>query len=146
MRKRARSLATEAERVALAAGSGGPVVPGSTSGLSYRYAFVDGPFDVIVTTEGKANLAQFMEGERRLLSDPRYRGGLNLLYDHSRVDLSSLDGDDVGAVAAADRSVEPEARAAACGKTCLRLPRRRRGPPWSVQSRKHTHGSPATPH
>jgi hypothetical protein len=74
--------------------------------LVYRYEFVDGPFDVVVTTSGEASLDEFMAGDRRLLSDPRQRGGLNLLYDHSALDLSTWRGKDVREVAAADRLVD----------------------------------------
>lgn len=79
--------------------------------LVYHYEFVDGPFDVVVRPEGKADLEQFLEGERRLRSDPGYRGGLNLLYDLSALDPSPLRGDDVRTAAAADRAIDERLRA-----------------------------------
>jgi hypothetical protein len=80
--------------------------------LVYHYEFGGGPFDVVVQAEGEASRAQFREGEQRLLSDPRYRGGLNLLYDLSALDPTPLRGDDVRAIAAADLAVDEPLQAA----------------------------------
>jgi hypothetical protein len=73
--------------------------------LEYLYEFGGGPFDLVVNTEGEADIAEFLEGERRLLSDPRYRPGLNLLYDHSRLDVSAVTSAEVRAVAQTDRAI-----------------------------------------
>jgi hypothetical protein len=107
----AAALAAQAQRVALVDLNDGPLLPGSGQHMLVTHEFVDGPFDVIVTTAAVFNVAEFYESEERLLGDSRYRGGLNLLYDHSRLLLRDDSGDDARTVAAADLAVGPELRA-----------------------------------
>jgi hypothetical protein len=45
--------------------------------------FVDGPFDVVVTAVGPGSVAELEEADRVLWSDPRWRPGVNVLYDHT---------------------------------------------------------------
>jgi len=48
--------------------------------------FVDGPFDVIVTTFGRVAIAELIEADHVMRADPRFRPGVNVLYDHSRLE------------------------------------------------------------
>ena len=54
---------------------------------SIRFAH---PEDVLITTSGTASLAGLDAVVANLLDDPRYRPGLVLLFDHSRLDWSGL--------------------------------------------------------
>ena len=54
---------------------------------SIRFAH---PEDVVITTSGTASLAGLDTVVAELLDDPRYRPGLVLLFDHSRLDWSAL--------------------------------------------------------
>jgi hypothetical protein len=108
LREQAAALAAQVERVAeLGQREGRPVLPGLGRQGRVTHEFVDGPFDVIVATEGEATLADFIEGEWAMLADPRYRAGLYLLYDHSRLELPDDASDDIRTIAAADRAVDP---------------------------------------
>jgi len=67
--------------------------------MNYECEFTDGPFEVIVTTSGKADLVQFVEGRRRIMRDPRYRPTMNVLLDHTRLNLSRVTSDDLARMA-----------------------------------------------
>jgi hypothetical protein len=54
---------------------------------SIRFAH---PEDVLVTTSGMASLEGLDTVVADLLDDPRYRPGLMLLFDHSRLDWSGF--------------------------------------------------------
>ena len=54
-----------------------------------------GPFDVVVTTSGKATAAEMAAGRRRILDDPRFRPGMTLLVDHSLLDNADITRADV---------------------------------------------------
>jgi hypothetical protein len=45
--------------------------------------FVDGPFEAVVTAVGVGSVAELEEADRVLYADPRWRPGINVLYDHS---------------------------------------------------------------
>jgi hypothetical protein len=72
--------------------------------MEYRYEFADGPFQVIVTTSGEAVLAELVTGIRRVYADPRFRPEMNVLVDHSRLDVGDLTFEDVREVAASASS------------------------------------------
>ena len=59
--------------------------------MDYDIEFTEsGPFDVVVTTSGKATAAEMAAGRRRVLDDPRFRPGMSLLVDHSLLDNSDI--------------------------------------------------------
>jgi hypothetical protein len=65
--------------------------------------FVDGPFDAVVTTVGVGSVAELEEADRVLYSDPRWRPGINVLYDHSElVPSGHATGSDIRALAERD--------------------------------------------
>jgi hypothetical protein len=69
----------------------------------YEIAFVDGPFDVIVTTGGPGSIAELEAADRAVYSDPRWRPGINVLYDHSGLEPTGrATGDDIRALAERD--------------------------------------------
>ena len=69
--------------------------------MTYDVDFDDtGPFDVVVRASGAFNLNEFMDGRERILGDPRFRPGMNVLVDHSLLDLSSASTEDVRTAAA----------------------------------------------
>ena len=68
--------------------------------MTYDVDFDDtGGFDVIVTASGVFDLKEFLEGRERVLNDPRFRSGMNVLVDHSQLDLSTASIHDVRAAA-----------------------------------------------
>ena len=64
--------------------------------MTYDIDFDDtGGFDLVVRASGLFDLKEFLEGRERVLNDPRFRSGMNVLVDHSQLDLSSASVDDV---------------------------------------------------
>jgi hypothetical protein len=64
--------------------------------VNYDIEFTESePFEVVVTTAGKATAAEMADGRRRLLDDPRFRAGMSLLVDHSLLDNSGITRDEV---------------------------------------------------
>ena len=74
--------------------------------MDYRYEFVDGPFQVIVTTAGKADGDAIAEGRHRVWTDPRFRPEMNILVDHTLLDMSDRTADDLR-MSAASASRDP---------------------------------------
>lgn len=71
--------------------------------MSYRIEFGDGPFEVIVTLQGRTGWEELAEIDPAFLSDPRFRDGMNVLYDYSALQPAGAGGsDDVRAMAARD--------------------------------------------
>lgn len=65
--------------------------------------FVDGPFDVVVRSAGPGSVPELEEVDRVLWSDPRWRPGLNVLYDHSAlVPSGNASGADIRGLAERD--------------------------------------------
>jgi len=65
--------------------------------------FVDGPFDAVVTSVGVGTVAELEAADRVLYADPRWRPGINILYDHSRlVPSGQATGSDIRALAERD--------------------------------------------
>jgi hypothetical protein len=61
--------------------------------------FVDGgPYDVVITTSGRASREGFFGFNLELVSDVRWRPGMSVLLDHSDLDTTSLTSADVEAV------------------------------------------------
>jgi len=75
--------------------------------MDYRYEFVDGPFQVIVTTSGDADTDAIVAGRRRLLADPRFRPEMNILVDHSRLDVSAATAEEIRDAAATASGERP---------------------------------------
>lgn len=85
--------------------------------MLYEFEFTEsGPFDVVVTTSGKATGAEIEAGRRRLLADPRFKPGMNILVDNSQLDNAGATAEDVRAVA---ESLERDR--AASGFGCLAI-------------------------
>ena len=64
--------------------------------MTYDVDFDDtGGFDVVVKATGVFTLKEFLEGRERVLNDPRFRSGINVLVDHSQLDLSTASVDEV---------------------------------------------------
>jgi len=71
--------------------------------MNVTIEFVDGPFDAVVTTVGVGSVAELEEADHVLYSDPRWRPGINVLYDHSELVPSGLaTGSDIRALAERD--------------------------------------------
>ncbi|HLK44710.1 MAG TPA: hypothetical protein VKT18_01920 [Acidimicrobiales bacterium] len=65
--------------------------------------FVEGPFQAVVTTVGVGTVAELEAADRVLYSDPRWRPGINVLYDHSElVPSGQATGSDIRALAERD--------------------------------------------
>ena len=77
--------------------------------MEYSIEFVDGPFDAVVTAVGVGSVAELEEADRALFSDPRWRPGINVLYDHRGLLPSGrATGTDIRALA--ERDSLPTAR------------------------------------
>jgi hypothetical protein len=59
-----------------------------------------GPFHVVVTTSGEPSTSALEAGRRRVLTDPRFRRGMNVLYDHSRLESSDVPTAEIRSLAA----------------------------------------------
>lgn len=64
-------------------------------GYVMEHEIIFGPEWVEVRTHGKANLKGFRAFSEAVAADRRWQPGMNLLIDHSRLDVSSLATDDV---------------------------------------------------
>jgi hypothetical protein len=65
--------------------------------------FVDGPFDAVVTSVGVGTVAELEAADRLLYADPRWRSGINVLYDHTGlVPSGQATGSDIRALAERD--------------------------------------------
>jgi hypothetical protein len=62
--------------------------------VNHSIRFADPP-TVVITTFGVASIAGLDAIVGDLLADPRYRPGLTLLFDHSQLDWSGLDPEDL---------------------------------------------------
>ena len=58
--------------------------------MEYTIEFGGDPQDVTITQRGAADLRSLQEFNAELTGDPRYRGGLLLLFENSDLDLSGL--------------------------------------------------------
>jgi hypothetical protein len=71
--------------------------------MEHSIEFVDGPFGVVVTSAGVGSIAELEAADRALYADPRWRPGINILYDHSRlVPSGRATGSDIRALAERD--------------------------------------------
>lgn len=80
--------------------------------VNYVIDFDDGPADVVLTTTGEASAERFDEMIRELVAHARFRPGLVILVDHTRLNLNALSNDDVRQVAETTRSVADALQAA----------------------------------
>jgi hypothetical protein len=60
----------------------------------------DGAFDVIVTTTGRATPQGLVECRRSVITDPRTRPEMNVMFDHTKLDMAGLSTADVQGMAA----------------------------------------------
>lgn len=67
--------------------------------MRWTIEFGGAPQDVTVTTSGVASRQGFFEKIDEVTSDPRWRAGMALFVDHTRLDTSLLSGCDIEAVA-----------------------------------------------
>jgi hypothetical protein len=58
--------------------------------MEYTIEFGGDPQDVTITQRGAADLRSLQRFNAELMEDPRYRGGLLLLFENSDLDLSGL--------------------------------------------------------
>jgi len=58
--------------------------------VEYTIEFGGDPQDVTITQRGAADLRSLQQFNAELTGDPRYRGGLLLLFENSDLDLSGL--------------------------------------------------------
>lgn len=68
-------------------------------GVDYRVEHGGEPYDVLVTTSGRADARSFFGFISEVVEDPRFRPGMRLLVDHSSLDASTLESSDVRAAA-----------------------------------------------
>ena len=68
--------------------------------MAWDYEFTaSGPFDVFVTLSGQSSYEELRDGRRRMLDDPRFRPGLNVLVDNSHLDTTNATADTLRAIA-----------------------------------------------
>jgi hypothetical protein len=67
--------------------------------MDYTIEFGGTPQDVTVATSGTATVDGIKGYLEDLVSDPRYRPGMVILMDHTRLDVSSLTANDMRAIA-----------------------------------------------
>jgi hypothetical protein len=67
--------------------------------VDYTIEFGGDPQDVTVTTWGVADLKNLRRFNVELTSNPRYRGGLLILFENSYLDLSELSDRDLEQIA-----------------------------------------------
>ncbi len=67
--------------------------------MEYELDVVDGPFQVILRTSGVASVRVFTELNDLLRTDPRITDGMNMLLDHSQLDLSGVTTEQIRAIA-----------------------------------------------
>jgi hypothetical protein len=67
--------------------------------MEYELQVGDGPFQVILTTAGAASVKVFTQPSELLRTDPRIADGMNMLFDHSRLDLSEVTTEQVRTIA-----------------------------------------------
>ena len=73
----------------LTALDGGPIVSTPSGGMRHTLDFVDDPDGVIVHLFGRGDVAGF-RALNQLLLDPRFRSGMQILVDHTHLDVSQL--------------------------------------------------------
>jgi hypothetical protein len=71
--------------------------------MEYVIEFVTEPAGVILTTNGRADLAVFERMNDELLADPHFVPGMPILVDHTDLDTQALSTEDAVAIG---RSVE----------------------------------------
>lgn len=71
--------------------------------MDYDLQVVDGPFQLILTTSGVASVKVFSELNELLKTDPRIVDGMNMLIDHSRLDMSKVTTEQIRSIAANTR-------------------------------------------
>lgn len=75
--------------------------------MSYRIEFGDGPFEVVVTLQGRTGWEELADIDPAVIADPRFRDGVNVLYDYSALEPTGAGGgDEVRAMAMRDGSSE----------------------------------------
>jgi len=67
--------------------------------MEYVLEVGGGPFQVILTTSGVASVAGFTDLNRRLQTDPEIEDGMNMLFDHTALDMSGLSTEQIRAIA-----------------------------------------------
>ena len=67
--------------------------------MEYELEYPDGPFDLVLTTSGVASVDVFTELNEAIRSDARIVDGANMLFDHSRLDMSGLSAEQIRAIA-----------------------------------------------
>lgn len=68
--------------------------------MDYELDVVEGPFQVILRTSGVASVKVFTRLNHVLRSDPRISDGMNMLLDHSRLDMSQVTTEQIRSIAA----------------------------------------------
>jgi hypothetical protein len=76
--------------------------------VEHRIELADAPPHVTVTTEGEADADGFAAFNEAIVSHPGFRPGMTILVDHSGLDASLLNADDIAAIAAHAKSLEAE--------------------------------------
>ncbi len=71
--------------------------------MEWTIEFVDGPFEVIVTTSGVATPESFQALREEIFSDPRYTPGSSMLIDHTSLDMSELASEEIRRIAESDK-------------------------------------------
>ena len=66
--------------------------------MEYVIEFVADPDGVVLTTSGRADVAEFERMNDELLADPRFVPGVPILVDHSGLDTRTLSTEDAVAV------------------------------------------------
>jgi hypothetical protein len=67
--------------------------------MDYELDVVEGPFQVILRTSGVASVKVFTKLNDVLQSDPRISDGMNMLLDHTDLDLSQITTEQIRAIA-----------------------------------------------
>ncbi len=67
--------------------------------MNYDVRFSDTERQVVIAVRGELTISGIAEYIRKTLADPRWRPGMDVLFDYRSVDVNQLSGDDIGHMA-----------------------------------------------
>ncbi len=67
--------------------------------VNYDVRFSETERQVVIAVTGELTISGISEYIRKTLADPRWRPGMDVLFDYRRVDVNQLSGEDIGRMA-----------------------------------------------